>query len=258
MWNVLLVEDELPSRDYIKHIIPWEQHGFAITGEAGNGLEALEAIEKQKPDLVISDIIMPHMDGVQLLKTARERDYDGVFVMLTCVSDFAYAQQALEYGASGYLLKLSMGPDTLAATLAKASRELRRREQLRRLLRMVPDFETAMEEGLTDHPEINKILLFMRSNFDKPLTLQAMAQYVSMAQSYLSDLFKKKTGDNLIPYLQKLRVREAELLLRTSQLPVSEIGEKVGFENFNYFIKIFKKWTGQTPAEYRKHNKTGR
>ena len=108
MWKVLLVEDEVFVRESIKEIIEWEKWGFTVIGEVGSGTEALEIIKNEHPHLVITDIVMPEMDGIELLKRAREAGYQAKFVMLTCMNDLSYAIQAMEYGASSYILKLSM------------------------------------------------------------------------------------------------------------------------------------------------------
>lgn len=124
MWKVLLVEDEVFVRESVREIIAWEELGFTVSGEAGNGAEALEIIREDTPDLVISDIVMPEMDGVELLRRTREEGFDSRFVMLTCMNDFENVRQAMEYGASNYILKLSMSVNSLRDTLRKISGEL--------------------------------------------------------------------------------------------------------------------------------------
>ena len=252
MWKVLIVEDERHSREYVKAVVNWEKLGFQIVGEADNGLTALSMIERLDPDLVISDIIMPELNSVKLLEKARERGSDCCFVMLTCIGDFEYAQKALEFGATAYILKLSMGPESLMKTLNKVNRELWQREKMRTMRKAVPEWNPAATEKWTDHPEINKVIRFIHNHYDRQITLAAMSDYVNMASSYLSDLFKKKTGMTLIRYLHGVRVDQAKVMLRATQMTIGEIADRVGFENVNYFIKIFKRLTRLTPSEYRK------
>lgn len=97
--------------------------GFTVAGEAGNGSEALEMIRRDPPDLVLADIVMPEMDGVELLRRTREEGYRSRFIMLTCIGEFEYVRQAMEYGASNYILKLSMSVNSLRDTLRKMSAE---------------------------------------------------------------------------------------------------------------------------------------
>lgn len=133
MWTVLLVEDEVFVRRKVKETMPWKEMGFIIIGEAGNGLEAMDKIRECQPDVVITDIVMPLMNGVDLLKQARREGFSSRFVMLTVMSDFENVQQALEFGATSYMLKLYMDQATLAETMSKVERELieRRNTEIR-------------------------------------------------------------------------------------------------------------------------------
>ena len=108
-----------------------------------------------------------------------------------------------------------------------------------------------VKHAATDHPEINQIIDYVLGNYDKELTLRSMAKYVNMGEQYLSGLFKKKTGELFIQFVQRIRIEQAKFYLLETDLPVAEIGERVGFVNMNYFFKMFRKWTNVTPSEYR-------
>ncbi|MNO36294.1 putative response regulatory protein [compost metagenome] len=269
MWKVLLVEDEVFVRESVREIIAWEELGFTVSGEAGNGAEALDMIRRDVPDLVITDIIMPEMDGVELLKRTREEGYASRFVMLTCMSDFEYVRQAMEYGASNYILKLSMSVNSLRETLRKISNELPKDDDKRNMSSAPVQGKSGMgglnantrelppllHEEVTSHPEIQKILQYIHAHYPEDITVKSMSQYVVMGENYVSTLFKKKTGQTLIHYLHQVRVNQAIQYLCHSDLPVYEIGNRVGFVNDNYFIKIFKRLTAQTPSQYRQNQK---
>lgn len=203
MWRTLIVDDELPARASLTKLLAKAGVPFEIVGSAGDGQEAMDAIRELQPDVVISDIGMPAMDGVKLLKTARDEGYDCRFVMLTCMNEFEYARQSLEYGASGYLLKLSMDVGGLRQTMAKVEKELEQREQLRKAERWFPK-KSAAEP--TDHPETNKIIRHIEEHYAEEITLKRVAELISMDPSYVSDLFKKKTGQTLIHYVQNRRI----------------------------------------------------
>ncbi|MDR6884607.1 response regulator [Bacillus sp. 3255] len=130
MWTVLLVEDEAFVRRSIRKGMPWEANGFKVIGECGNGQEALDFIRAYQPDLVICDIMMPVMNGVELLAQVREDQLGTSFIMLTVMNEFAYIQQAMELGASGYVLKLYLTPDKMSEALAKVKVELERSTRL--------------------------------------------------------------------------------------------------------------------------------
>lgn len=155
MWKVLLVEDEGFVRRKLRKLVDWEALGFTVTGEASNGLEALELMRQSKPDLVIADIMMPVMDGLELLRTAREEEMDSRFVMLTCMNEFEYARQALEYGASGYMLKLSMSISSLQGSLLKVRKELSERSEQRKVIlsRVLDNYCFRLWERIRTEPE---------------------------------------------------------------------------------------------------------
>lgn len=267
MWKVLLVEDEVFVRESVREIIAWEELGFKVAGEAGNGAEALEMIRSNPPDLVLTDIVMPEMDGVELLRRTREEGYASKFVMLTCMSEFEYVRQAMEYGASNYILKLSMSVNTLRETLHKMNAELTKSNPSPNPSQPVsipvastetmssqPTYHASPRE-ITSHPEVQKILQYIHEHYEQDITVKSMSGYVMMGENYVSALFKKKTGRTLIHYLHQVRVDKAIAYLLQTDLPVHEIGLRVGFVNDNYFIKIFKRLTGFTPSKYRQHVK---
>jgi len=133
MWKLIIVEDEPMVRRTIRNKVDWEELGFEIVGEAENGEDALKLIEETNPDLVIADIVMPFMDGIELLKTTRAEGRETRFLMLTCMNEFEYARQALEYGASAYVLKASMDVESLAEVLVKIRKELESRTEIHEL-----------------------------------------------------------------------------------------------------------------------------
>lgn len=249
MWRTLIVDDEQHARASLTKLMAKAGIPFEIVAAVNDGQEGLDAIRELQPDAVITDIDMPVMDGVKLLKSARDEGYDCRFVMLTCMNEFEYARQALEFGASGYLLKLSMDVDGLKQAMDKVSRELEQREQLRKAERWFPKKST---EEPTDHPEMNKIIRHIEEHYAEEITLKRVAELISMDASYVSDLFKKKTSQTLTHYVQNRRIQAARMLLMETNKSVGEIAGQVGFENDNYFIKVFKRWCGVTPSEFRK------
>jgi len=157
-------------------------------------------------------------------------------------------RQAMEYGASNYILKLSMSVKDLRETLVKISKELAHKEVP--IERTNLPATTAPKAKIT-HPEVNKIIQYIEQHYDQDITLKFLARYVMMGENYVSALFKKKTGETLIHYLHRTRINKAIEYLTDTDWPVNQIGHQVGFMNDNYFIKIFKRMTGTTPSQYR-------
>lgn len=127
MYNILIVDDEPIVKIALRSILPWEEYGFFICGTAGNGLEALSLIEKQHPDVIITDLKMPGMDGLELIRTLKEKNYPGEILVLSNYEDFDSVRSALLLGAADYLLKIKIQADTLLACLNKTTEKLQKK-----------------------------------------------------------------------------------------------------------------------------------
>ncbi|TDF99617.1 response regulator transcription factor [Paenibacillus piri] len=130
--NVLVVDDEPIIRQVLRTMMDWETHGMRWAGEAVDGEEAWETLRQGGIDLVVTDILMPRMDGLELVKRLKEADADVAVVVLSCLDDFAYVKEAMKQGASDYILKPTMEPEQLAATLIEAKLALLKRRDERR------------------------------------------------------------------------------------------------------------------------------
>ncbi|MDO4272985.1 MAG: response regulator [Eubacteriales bacterium] len=117
MYRILIVDDEFLVRLGLKTTIDWEAHGYHVVGEAANGNEALEMVESLRPDIVLADIKMPFMDGLEFITRAKKINKNLSFIILTNYESFQYAKRAMELGVSKYLLKSEINADTLLSTL---------------------------------------------------------------------------------------------------------------------------------------------
>ncbi|UQZ81591.1 putative response regulatory protein [Paenibacillus konkukensis] len=124
MMNVLIVDDEPIVRKVLKTMIRWEEHGLQWAGEAADGLDAWEFVRSGRVDLIVTDILMPRMDGLELVKRLKEEGADVAIVVLSCLDDFAYVKEAMKRGAHDYILKPTMEPEQLAVILGEAREAL--------------------------------------------------------------------------------------------------------------------------------------
>ena len=135
MLNVLLVEDEYIVRQGMQTMVEWETHGFHLSGAVNNGLEALKILETTPVDIVITDVRMPVMDGIELCRKIREYKYDCELIILSSYDSFEYVKQAMVLGARDYLYKPELTPENIIETLNRVAelhkKEKRNREQLR-------------------------------------------------------------------------------------------------------------------------------
>ena len=127
MYSILIIDDEPIVKIALRSILPWEEHGFSICGTASNGLEALPLIGQHHPDVIITDLKMPGMDGLELIRILKEQGYPGEILVLSNYEDFDSVRSALLLGAADYLLKIKIQPDTLLSCLNKTVEKLKDR-----------------------------------------------------------------------------------------------------------------------------------
>lgn len=117
MYRVLLVDDDLIVCRFLRETLEWEKAGFTVVGDAHDGIEALRLTERLQPDLILTDISMPRMDGIELVRVLRADGYDGVLAVLSCHDDFELVKGALQSGADEYLRKRNVGADAVGEVL---------------------------------------------------------------------------------------------------------------------------------------------
>ncbi|MBC8079054.1 MAG: response regulator [Gorillibacterium sp.] len=125
MYKVLIADDEMLARVGIKSLISWQDYGFEVVAEAENGRKALEMANRFQPDLIITDIKMPIMDGIELFRELRKQGHPAKVVILSAYDDFPYVKEALKMGAEDYLIKLDMQPEHLTVILQRVSQALK-------------------------------------------------------------------------------------------------------------------------------------
>lgn len=233
MIKVMLVEDEVGTRNLLRIIVNWEEFHMKIMGEAQNGREALFRMQEEMPDLVVTDIKMPIMDGIALAEEIMEKYPAVKVIIVTAYDDFKYAQKALRAGAVDFILK-----------------PLKRQEVKDALLRVGRQIET-VEEGAKD--VIDQIRDYMEENYaQSSLSLSKVAEKYYLNSSYLSRTFRKKTGVPFVEYLNKIRIKHACDYLKSGNWKVYEIAEKVGIPNPDYFGRCFRKYMGISVNDYKK------
>lgn len=237
MYRILIIDDEPIVKIALRSILPWENYGFSICGTASNGLEALSLINSQNPDIIITDLKMPEMDGLKLIQTLKEQDYPGEILVLSNYEDFDFVRSALLLGAADYLLKIKIQPDTLLACLNKTVEKLAAKKKIVPLetmeLRKEPieklllDFFMGQDEldaFLKKHAEAQ--LTFMKEScaicyvtFEKFSSNEAF----SISQNLLRDMILDAVQGILQPYILTLNEYSALVLFSQKELSGSGI-----------------------------------
>ncbi|OPH50116.1 hypothetical protein BC351_36360 [Paenibacillus ferrarius] len=255
--SVLIIDDELPLRQELRSM-PWPSFGAELVGEAENGEEALELCKALEPDLVISDITMPIMDGLELFRIVKKNFPLIQFVLLTCHSDFHYAQEALKLGALDYFTKLSFDEGDMKTAIEKARAAIRRETDLRdyEQERTHRELSNSQQTGTSDDRKIRKEVKLAQqiivNKLGDPITLTSVADEVGLSSYYLSRLFREESGESFNDYITRLRMEKAVSLLQNTQLKVYEVAEQVGIPSYRYFSQLFRNWTGVAPTDYKK------
>lgn len=231
--KVLIVDDESYMLEYLKTLTDWEALGFSQVLTARGGSMARDIIKEQKPDLLITDIKMPKISGLDLVRFIEESQYPTKTIIVSGYSEFDYAQQAVRYGVTEYLVKPIL------------------KEDFEETLKRVAEKYFQPHKKTADQTAISWIRQYIDEHYNANLSLEVLGELVHLNPAYLSRVFKEETGKNLSAYITDVKMEKAAKLLEQN-LRVHEVMEQVGYQKSQYFAKIFKEKFGVTPKEYRK------
>ena len=237
-YKVILVDDEAEVIDVIEQKIAWNELGFEVVGSATNGVKAIELVEKTQPDVVITDIKMPYMDGLELSKRLND-DYRNIHIIIfTGFDEFEYAKQCIGLGITDYLLK-PIDQEKLQIVLE----------------RILGDGAGILEneQELLAPSTIRKIMDEIKEHYTENITLTGLAEKYAISVSYLSELLKEHLQLSFSEYISSKRIQKAKELLADESLSIEQIAEQTGYNDYFYFTKVFKKNTGISPSKYRKN-----
>lgn len=247
IYKVIVVEDEpLILNSIIKKITSMDM-GFQIVGGSEDGKSALELVERYTPDVLVTDIRMPIMDGLELLKIISTKYPYIKKIVISGYDDFKYAQQALKYEIADYLLKPLKNEELLEAfNRIRISLDAQRNMLTQNILKLKDNYDYSSEEIA------HMVELYIKENYTQDINFDLISQNFKFNSSYLSKIFTKHIGENPSKYLMSLRINKAKHLLKNNmQLSIKEIGEIVGYPNQFYFSRIFKSVMGKSPAGFR-------
>ncbi|MFA9379008.1 MAG: response regulator [Lachnotalea sp.] len=254
MYRVLIADDEPIERTVICQIIKNEFKNQLEIIQAVNGREAVELFETKKFDIVILDIEMPGINGLEAAEKMREQDKNCSIIFLTAFDDFLYAKKAITVKALDYLLKPS-SDEEIIAVLEEAMRLVD--EQKIEMATEVLNRKEIAEIGIENIEPIRVnfaqevILQFIQYHYVENISLQDVAEAMNYSDAYFCKLFKRYFDKSFTTYLSEFRVEKAKKLLVDITINVKDISDKVGYRDSNYFTKVFKRIEGITPSEYR-------
>lgn len=353
MYTMLVIDDEVWIRERLISTIDWAAHDIEIIGEACDGAEGLKIAIEKNPDVILTDIKMPVLDGLELVKTLRQENIMSKVIIISGYNDFEYAQKAIRLGADDYILKpvddddlisavtrciddliyekdrqnllhdaisnnsdilintehlinnikvrdkegtlaslqailikiyndgkkytinknliyvniinliiktiyegkeipaeITLVPQNMLQKLQNSKTEYEVEEIINKtVLSLVEYFEKMSSFGKSKI--IKKIQHYVEENYKDPISLNDVSKMLYLNPSYLSKTFKDETGEPFTKYLMKFRVEKAIELMSDPSLKIYEIANLVGYEDIQYFTKIFKSIKGVTISQYK-------
>ena len=255
--KILLVEDNRELRIFMYNSLIDTYYVV----EADDGVEALEKIRSEMPDIVVTDLMMPRMDGIELIDKVRH-DFTMShipIVMLTARHSPDDRVKAMEFGADGYITK----PFSIELLLARIDNLLTQRRKLFEKFSSQSArnkvVELAVEDVVvTDRDEefMKNVMAWLGENIENSeLTIDQLASHLGLGRTTMYNKLKSLTGKSPVELIKEYRITKSKLLLRTGQFSVSEVAYKVGFSDPGYFSRCFREQYHMSPAEYLKtHN----
>lgn len=249
MFTLAIIDDEEYVTSSLSKYIAQQHSLFRVSATFTNAEEALAYLRHNPIDVIITDIRMPHMDGLQMLEQIRIFLPDACVLVISGYSEFEYARKACSFNVRNYLLKpidfqeLSKNLNSIAQHLSKLPSA------------SVTDSENSADRivsniGVEDDTVIQYAKNYIRTHYADDISRDAVASSVYLDGAYFSRLFKQKTGQSYIDFLTEVRMEKAIELLATHS-SITEISKAVGYFHRNQFITNFRKYTGYTPNDYR-------
>jgi len=260
MYKVVLVEDSKLLRTGMKFTFDWDSLDCEMTGDAENGQDGLKLIRQTQPDIVITDIRMPGMDGLEMIGQLSSEGNKAVFIIISAYSDFSYAQQAVRYGVADYLVKPFTDAELINSLKTACSKAEERRQDLilSRRLEAVEKSKLIVfssylsgEEGRIKQEYVRRVIQYIKEHFAENIQVRSIANALKVSESHLSKVFKETMHYTIGEYLTQYRIKEACGLLKNPDYRINEVSEKVGYTDQRYFSVTFKRIMGVTPGNFR-------
>lgn len=259
MIKILIVEDEDIIRKGLIYTIDWMSMDCIVVAEAADGEEGLEKIIEYEPDIVITDIKMPKMDGIEMLKRGLE-SVKFKSIILTSYAEFEYAKKAIELQASDYLLK-PIDEDKMIEVIQELHDQLdsvKRTEVVLANLKSEStnnDLNYYMSLDNTENGYVAKAIDKIREKYMNKIGIETVSDELGVSASYLSRKFKEVTDHSFLDLLNEYRITQAIKLLNAGTYRVYEISDLTGFSDYKHFCSVFKRYTSMSPTGFvKKYN----
>ncbi|XID90547.1 response regulator [Paenibacillaceae bacterium WGS1546] len=249
--KIAVIDDEVFVRKGITSSIDWHQYGIEVAGEASNGVAGLELIRRCRPHIVLTDIKMPQMDGLEMARIVRSEFPEIKIVFMSVLEDFETVREALRLNVTDYMQKFLIQPENLLQTVLDIKRSLQA-EGAEKAAKAdgVHSAPSLPADATSCRPEVRQAMLYVQRHYAETLRIQDVAAAVGLSENYFSYLFSSETGNTFSQYVQEYRIGRAKELLADGRTKWYEVSGQVGFDDPKYFTKVFKRYTDLTPTQY--------
>ena len=265
MYRILVVEDQQIIRYMLCNTIDWASVGCEVCGQAASGEEGLRCIEALSPDIVLSDIHLPGMDGIKMLEKAKGLQVSGdgrgvsygfESIIITGFSQFEYAKRAIGLSAVDYILK-PIDEEKLLEAVRKAIAHIEEKRELASYRHQAIYSFDRLDASSGDE-YVKKVLDIIRTDYCKHLNFDSIARDIGLSSGYLSRKIKSETGMSFLDILQRHRIEVAQQLMKSNRsMKYYEVAEKVGFSSYKRFSFVFREVCGYTPSDLSKNEDLG-
>ncbi len=253
MYKLLIIDDEPLIIRRIKKLIRWDAHNIGKFFSTADGDEAILICEREKPEIVITDINMPIVTGLEIIERVLSMPHLTEFLIISGFDDFQFAKQAMRFGVRSYLLKPVDGTE-LNEALEQAIHSYENKNQMKNNQTLCNQLNIKNENLKipgSNNAIVNKMISVIGTDYAQPLTIKGLSEKMNINPIYAGQLFKKETTLLFNDYLSIIRIRKAMELLSSSNRIIADISEDVGYQDTSQFYKVFKKITGLSPSEFR-------
>lgn len=240
MYKVMLVDDEQWMLRTIEKIFHWEQYGFEVCFSMTDALLALETIKQNQIDVLLLDICMPELSGIEMLEKIREFNKKVKIVILSGYSKFEFAQSAIKYDVFEYCLK-PLSEDTAMEVITRLKEVLDQENGV---------FEEFSANNAIENVRFHEMMKYINQHYREKLYLNELAEKFGINMTYCCLLFKKHFQCGFNTYITDFRMNQATFLLKESKMDINDIAEYLNYD-YVYFNKLFKKKFNKTPRQYR-------
>lgn len=258
MYNILIADDEEIERHALRLFLHNSTLPVASIYEAENGQQVLSHCKEKKIDIILLDIRMPVLSGLETLEKLRDEGNNAKVIISTAFNTFEYAVRALQAGASDFLVKPveeELFIQSLGKTIDRLEEEARKEEGLARMetYLKVPKSQLNIEaeSPQSNSDTVNQICSYIAANYSKRIGLEEIAADSGYSKFHINKIFRSQMDTTVMDYLIQYRMEKAKELLALTKESVKNIAFRVGYSDPNYFTWTFRKQEGVSPLQYR-------